>query len=162
MTKRIPFVVLVVLLATLANAQTREAAYAEVGGSGIIPTANYERYFTDTFAAHVGLGIVSVESDIGDEGWAVSVPMVGSWISHPRSNHHLEAGGGALVILGESDSVSAIDDDSFSNFGVTGLLGYRYQKPGRGFLFRATYTPVYSDGEFTNFGGLSFGYAWNR
>jgi hypothetical protein len=160
-TRALIIAALLLTFATAAFAQHNDAAYAEIGGSGIIPTANYERRFTPNFAAHIGLGIVTVSTDSGDDGSAVTVPVVASYLSHPASNHHLEAGGGVLFITGEKTGIDAIDDDSFSDFGVTGLLGYRYQKPGRGFVFRASYTPILSDGEFTHFAGLSFGYAWD-
>jgi hypothetical protein len=43
---------------------------------------------------------------------------------------------------------------------VTGLIGYRYQKPARGFVFRAGVTPFFYDADFAPFAGISFGYAW--
>jgi hypothetical protein len=152
--------VLLVVAASLPL-QAQHAAYAEIGGSGIIPTVNYERRFSPNFAAHIGLGVVSASESGGDTDVTVALPLVGSYISHPQSNHHFEAGGGLLFVFGDAQDFDAFDeDDSVSNVAVTGLAGYRYQKPDRGFVFRATVTPVVYDGGVAPWAGLSFGYAW--
>lgn len=145
------------MLCTVVSAQTKYATYAEFGGSGVVPTANIERRFTPHFAGRIGLSVVAfIENSEGDDVFAL-LPIVGSYISHPVSNHHFEAGGGVIVAFGDFDSE---DDDGNSEIAFSGLLGYRYQKPERGFMFRAGFTPIYYDDEVTPLAGVSFGYNW--
>jgi hypothetical protein len=78
----------------------------------------------------------------------------------------LELGGG--VTLGrETRDRSSIHQKSSSFSNLTGIIGYRSQPPGRGYLFRAGVTPFYSfdqgddaypDPGFTLSAGVSFGY----
>jgi len=61
----------------------------------------------------------------------------------------------------------------FWSYGLTGRLGYRYQKPGGRFIWRIGFTPLlqrertrlYYDPHapfnvFTPWGGISVGYSW--
>ena len=144
------------MLCTVVSAQTKYATYAEFGGSGLLPTANIEKRFTPHFAGRIGLSIVLFH----DDGATALMPVVASYISHPVSNHHFEAGGGVLIAFGDTDDFDSRDGESNTNIAVTGLLGYRYQKPERGFMFRAGFTPIHYDEDITPIAGVSFGYNW--
>jgi hypothetical protein len=52
------------------------------------------------------------------------------------------------------------DDDEVSTVLLTGIVGYRYQKPAGGFQFRAVFTPLAGEGGVVPWAGVSFGYAW--
>jgi hypothetical protein len=159
--RRIALVIALVALASNVAAQ-RHAAYGEIGGSGVVPTANYERRFSPNWAGHIGLGFVAVSSS-GDTDITLAIPLVGSYITHPEANHHFEAGGGLLFVFGDAQDLDPgfeDDEEEISNLALTGLAGYRYQKPGRGFIFRAAFSPVIYDGGVQPWAGFSFGYGW--
>lgn len=160
---RIRAVLLSLLLLSAAQtfAQARNAAYVEVGGSAIVPSVNYERRVNERWHGRVGFSFVSGESE-ADSDLTFVVPLTASWVSHPSGDHHFEAGGGLTLIAGDAQDfdVSWEDGDEISNLIVTGLLGYRYQKPRGGFQFRAVLTPVVVDGGVFPWGGVSLGYAW--
>jgi hypothetical protein len=153
---------LLVAMAAATHAQTaRNAAYLEVGGSALVPSVNYERRFTESWAGRIGASAAISESDDERESTLI-LPLTVSWISHPQANHHMEAGGGITVVAGDRQNISWPfgDDENFSSSFATGIFGYRYQKPDGGFVFRSTLTPAAGGGEALFWLGVSFGYAW--
>lgn len=144
-----------------AVAQARNAVYGELGGSGIVPTVNYERRMTENWYGRAGLSLVVGYTE-EDTDTSFVVPLTASWVSRPESNHHLEAGGGVVFAFGDEQDFYDLgdDDEPLSSFFVTGLVGYRYQRPAGGFQFRAVFTPVAGGGDFLPWAGVSFGYAW--
>lgn len=169
MRRILPLLVLLLLTAGVDAQLARNGAYFELGGSGVAPTANYERQVREQWYARVGLVVVTgtSTSDDGEEesDTTVVVPLTASWVSHPTSNHHFELGGGITFAGGErqeffDDVGDEEDDENFSTLIATGIIGYRYQKPGRGFQFRAALTPLAGGGDFAPWAGVSFGYAW--
>ncbi len=162
---------LVLLLALLAlpreaSAQTaRNAAYFELGGSAIIPSLNYERQFAARPArdwyGRVGVSFVTSKT-LEDTETTFIIPLTVSSVNRPAANHHLELGGGITIAAGDRQDLfeSVDDDEQFSNVFITGILGYRYQKPAGRFQFRSVLTPVAGGGEILPWLGLSFGYAW--
>jgi hypothetical protein len=163
------FFVLVLLITALiaisapdASAQmSANGVYVELLGSGVVPTINYERLLKNRWYGRAGFSVVTGESD-NDTDTTFVVPLTMSSVRSPESNHHLEAGGGVTVIFGDRQELFFNDDDDekFSNVALTGLFGYRYQKPDGGFQFRALFTPALVDGDFAPWFGVSFGYAW--
>jgi hypothetical protein len=149
--------------------ETNNAAYFELGGSAIVPSFNYERRMTEQWFGRIGLTVVTGES-VSSTGESESdttfiVPLTGSWVSRPEMNHHLELGGGVTIAGGDRQDLFEFGDDdgdeeNFSTAFVTGIVGYRYQKPEDGFQFRAAFTPVAGGGDFLPWAGVSFGYAW--
>ena len=163
---RLLMTLLLVLVTAAASAQQppRNAAYLEIGGNGVLPTVNYERRFTDHWAGRIGFSVItSQEADEEDDDVTYAFPVMANFISHPASNHHFEAGGGLLFVVGDEQEFAPGGDDEdeqISNVALTALAGYRYQRPGRGFVFRAGLTPFFVDGDFAPFAGISFGYGW--
>jgi hypothetical protein len=150
------------VIAPAARAQSLNAAYGEIGGSGIIPTVNYERRLNERWFGRIGLGVAFSYTE-EDSDAAFAIPLTVSSVNRPASNHHLELGGGITIVAGDRQELFDYgddDDENFSTLSVTGIVGYRYQKPDGGFLFRATFTPVVSEGDFLPWAGVSFGYAW--
>ena len=74
----------------------------------------------------------------------------------------MELGGGVTLVLGDSLDLwdSFDDDEKVTDAFLTGIVGYRYQKPAGGFQFRAVLTPVLGEEGGGLWGGVSFGYAW--
>jgi hypothetical protein len=139
----------------------RNAVYVELLGNALLYSVNYDRLFTPNVAGRVGLMFVAAEDDDGDSGTAAIFPLMGSYL-WGDGNSHFETGIGLAVATASFD-VDEIDiDESGGGTGVygTGVLGYRYQRPGGGFLFRVGLTPVFTTSDFAPWFGLSFGYAF--
>ena len=154
--------VIACVIAPAAWAQSAQnAAYGEIGGSGIIPTVNYERRFNERWYGRVGLGVAFTYTE-DDSDAAFAIPLTTSWVNRPESKHHLELGGGLTLVAGDRQELFDYgdDDEEFSTLSITGIVGYRYQKPDGGFLFRAAFTPVAGGGYILPWAGVSFGYAW--
>jgi len=67
-----------------------------------------------------------------------NIPIGVNIITNKHSNHHFEGGLG----LGVNKSYGAVrKNNGFYRVLVSGRLGYRYQKPEGGLLFRAAFTP---------------------
>jgi len=161
-TTVLPLFFAAILFPAAAQAQAaRNAAYVELGGSAVVPSINYERRLNERWAGRIGVSWVIGESG-GHTDRTLIVPLTVSWISHPASNHHLELGGGITIAAGDRQDLYDLggNDNQFSTVLATGIVGYRYQKPGRGFQFRAALTPVVTSGEILPWAGVSFGYAW--
>ena len=161
----ITLVLLLLTVTAFAQQPPRNAAYVELGGNGVLPTLNYERRFTDHWAGRIGFVVItSEETEEEDDDVTFAFPVVANFISHPASNHHFEVGGGLLFVVGDEQEFAPDggedEDEQISNVALTGLAGYRYQRPGRGFVFRAGLTPFFIDGDFAPFAGISFGYGW--
>lgn len=164
--RRIAVTLLLTLLAFAGEAHAQAAknsAYFEVGGNAILPSVNYERRFHENWAGRIGASFVSSSSSGGDSDSTLIVPLTVSWIGQPQSNHHLELGGGVTFATGDRQDLFddlGDDDERFSTAFATAIVGYRYQKPGRGFQFRAAFTPVIDSGGVLPWAAVSFGYAW--
>lgn len=151
---------LLALAMTLPLFAQTHTVYGELGGNGLALTANYERRFAPRWAGRIGFAYVVSEDDSGDEDPVVVVPVMINYITHPELNHHFELGAGATFVAGETSQWASSVDEQFSNVVGTATIGYRYQRPGRGFVFRAGLTPFFDGGDFLPWAGVSFGYGW--
>jgi hypothetical protein len=152
---------LTVCLTGSLAAQSRNVAYLEVAGNGILPTANYERQLSERWYGRIGLGLVAATSDV-DSDVTFIVPLMVNYLTNPAGVHHLEAGAGLTIVAGDSQDLYWDDEEEeqISNAVGTATLGYRYQKPARGFVFRAGVTPLFDGSEILPWAGVSFGYRW--
>lgn len=141
--------------------EARNGAYFELGGSGVLSSVNYERHFANGLAGRAGFFVVTGESE-NDSDTTFVLPLTLSKITNRSGNHHFEYGGGVTIATGDRQDLydTADNEDTFSAVVLTGIAGYRYQKPGRGVIFRATFTPFLSGGDFLPWAGVSIGYAW--
>jgi len=127
---------------------------------------NYEREISDRIRARVGFGWWTSESFFSDaETSLTTVPVTLAGLLG-RGAHRLELGGGLTFGNREEEN---IPEASGTFLSLTGLVGYRYHRPGPGFLFRAGFTPFYGFGDedvaypdkgFFPSLGISFGYAF--
>lgn len=157
---RIATLLLSLAIAASASAQGRNVAYFELGGNAIVPSVNYERQLSERLFGRIGLTLVSGTHSDGDTELTFGFPVMLNYVSHPAGRHHFEAGAGFTYITGDAQDLFGEDDESISNFVGTATIGYRYQKPGRGLVFRAGFTPVFDESEAFPWGGLSLGYRW--
>ncbi len=135
----------------LPRPEAPSAVFFELGGAALAYSANYEHRFIPELGLRVGLGVVPV--CIFKCGTLVIVPFSMHAILMTEGRHHIELGAGATVVL--------IDDDD-GRFAFP-EIGYRYERPDGGFLFRAVFTPMFRINKVRDFlpwGGVSFGYGW--
>ena len=146
----------------------RNAVYLELLGNGGLYSVNFERMLNDTLALRVGFATWNSPALFYDgtpPDRFTTVPVTVSYLLG-SGERKLELGGG--VTFGrETRDRSSIHKTSSSFSNLTGIIGYRSQPPGRGYLFRAGVTPFYSfeqgdeaypDSGFTLSAGVSFGY----
>jgi hypothetical protein len=156
-------------LAQAGAAQSaRNAVYLELLGNGGLYSVNFERILNDTLALRVGFATWNSPAIFYDgtpPDRFTTVPVTVSYLLG-GGERKLELGGGVTFGRETRDRFSS-DKKSSSFSNLTGVIGYRSQPPGRGYLFRAGVTPFYSfdqgedaypDPGFTLSAGVSFGY----
>lgn len=132
------------------------AVYAEGLGPALFYSINYDRSFGD-FAGRIGFGYLSVSavSSSGDSQETASasffaVPITVSYLGIGSKKHMLELGAGATIFhvgAGASgfDTSSSSSASSSSTIVLpAGIIGYRLQPPGGGFLLRAGVSPIFA------------------
>lgn len=145
------FAVLAALLPPPAAAQApvtpfaaKNSVYLEVGGNALLYSVNYERLLIGNLSARVGISTIPGwfpwvdESD--DGAGLVMVPVLASVMFGPE-NHHFEVGAGATFGNASVD-IGDLEGSESWVYG-SGMIGYRYQRPEGGPVFRATVTPLF-------------------
>ena len=136
----------------------RNAYYLEVGGNALIYSINYERLLTDRIVGRVG-GMFFGASGEDSSAGVLAAPIMASYL-WGEGNSRFETGVGILLVTGGIQNVEGYEDEDFSGTVGTGTLGYRWQRPQGGFIFRAGLTPVFSLDGIGPWFGASFGYAF--
>ena len=148
----------------------RNSFYAELGGPGILVSANYDGGFKKS---HLGLGgrigvgfITSYQDEIDQNGNYINSDQV-SVVTFPaqlnyifgknNSPHTFEVGAG-VTVLGKKMNVLDFDIDKKSSvFGIFSFM-YRRQPADGGFTWRSGFTPLVADGFIQPFAGVGVGY----
>ena len=126
------------------------AVYLEGLGPALFYSVNYDRSFGD-FAARVGFGYISVSAGDTQQSASASfiaVPITVSYLGIGSKRNMLELGAGATIFHvgagGSSFNTSSSSSASASSTFVlpAGIIGYRYQPPGGGFVLRAGISPI--------------------
>jgi hypothetical protein len=137
--------------------------FAEVAGIGGRFSVNYERKFLHTknlrFFARLGLGSIHLKDFNNKLNPDLVIPL--ALVATYGKKHHLEWGFGQtftnIVTTDFDDGTKGRQSSLSSHF----LLGYRFQKKGRGLVYRLTYTPLIEYNKyFRHWGGFSIGYAF--
>lgn len=139
-------------------AVARNAYYLELGGNALIYSINYERLLADRIAGRVGAMFFGAAGEDSSAG-VLAAPIMASYL-WGEGNSRFETGAGILLVSGGIQNVEGYEDEDFSGTVGTGTLGYRWQRPTGGFLFRAGVTPVFSLDGIGPWFGVSFGYAF--
>lgn len=148
--------------------EAKNSVYLDIMGTGGWYSLNYERILFTKDKLDLGISSGASVTHFKDFDRRFnpdfSIPL--SLNAFYGKNHHLEVGVGstfASVVRADEDYLA----QRYLNINLTMTLGYRYQKPGGGFLFRAAYTPIIpvyrqisENGEFKNWFSLSFGYSF--
>jgi hypothetical protein len=158
-------------LSAQAKPVAQNSLYLELGGTSMFYSLNYERFVTPEVAIRVGFSYMSISATAGSgmnqenasASW-LTIPIMAEYLGIHNGAHALELGAG-MDMMYFSGSASTFDDSAMAS-GVLPVgaanIGYRYSDPKGGFIFRASYTPLFvitsSTKEVFHWAGLSFGY----
>jgi hypothetical protein len=133
--------------------------FVEVGGQGLLFTANYDTRFGNRrngLGGRIGIGYIAADGDN-----ATTIPVSLNYLLGNSGKHFFEVGLGATVLATGGSDDSFFFDDNESNVIGTMSFSYRLQPVNSGFAFRAGLTPVFnSDFFLPYYGGLSLGYTF--
>lgn len=151
---------------TSTKTEGSNSFYAEIGGPGILFSANLDKRFTKShlgWGGRIGLGFVSgfIEDD-NNGNWetssVVTFPLQINYIfGKANSPHTFEVGGGVTFAGKKIDVMDFYDDKSASVFGTASFM-YRRQPLNGGFTWRIGFTPLIAQGYIQAFGGAGVGY----
>lgn len=148
---------------------------AELGGPGIVFSANFDTRFTQSrlgFGGRIGIGFVSAYDDYydpttgmyygGDQQSAITFPAQVNYIfGKNNSPHSFEIGGGITYV---TKKLNIMNFDYYNNkdhrtqlFGTFSFM-YRRQPVNGGFSWRAGFTPLVGKGLIQAFAAASVGY----
>jgi glycine cleavage system aminomethyltransferase T len=134
--------------------QRAQCVFGELGGNGLMFSANYDIRFAkkqNGFGGRAGLGFVTSIFF----GSGLTVPVGINYLAGKRG-HYLEAGLGATIITLEGFTLFG-EDINASSVAFVPSLGYRYQPLQNGFTGRIFVSPFISEGS-TFWAGISAGY----
>ncbi len=141
--------------------------YAELGGPGILFSANIDRRFTPSnlgWGGRIGLGFVSgyIVPDTGGYYWnpesVVTIPIqINHVFGKPNSPHTFEVGAGLTIAGRKIEVMDFYENKSSSLFGTASFM-YRRQPVNGGFTWRIGFTPLIAKGYIQAFGGAGVGY----
>ena len=139
---------------TAGERSANSSVYIELGGNALLYSINYDHRFGNDWGARGGL----MRAGISDVSFTI-IPLMGHYFI--GTIHHLELGAGLASI---SVSVDVPDAEfagiSESTVAGTFTIGYRYQRPEGGLLFRTGLTPLVGGFGTATWAGLSVGYSF--
>ena len=133
----------------------RNAIYFELFGQGVLYSFNYDYRISPDF---------SVRAGFTGRFQFTGFPLMINHLSGTNKGH-FEAGIGLMPVIlqfqGGADSpfFASDGDGTITSIIGTATLGYRYQPPQGGFVFRAGLTPMVGQ-RFILIGGISAGFAF--
>lgn len=170
---------LLISLSLITQAQTdqstikvpgRTSFYAELGGPGILFSANIDSRFKASslgWGFRAGLGFVTADEVIDDpSGYpsyeprsVVTVPVQINYVfGKTQSPHTFEVGAGATYVGKKLDILNFDEDGERTNVFATASFMYRRQPVGGGFTWRIGFTPIIASGFIQPSGAIGVGY----
>ncbi|HYH78286.1 MAG TPA: hypothetical protein VEX86_00765 [Longimicrobium sp.] len=143
--------------APVATGVAKNTFFVELLGNAGLYSLNYERFFTPRLGLRVG-GMYIQAEDEGDEVAVGLFPIMATYLLG-EGNSHFETGVGIGIATAGVESTDLGDEWGSAVYG-TATLGYRYQKPAGGVMFRVGFTPVVASGNVFPWVGASVGYAF--
>lgn len=148
----------------------RTSFYAELGGPGILFSANIDTRFTSSrlgWGGRLGVGFVSAdESKLVNGNYeynprsVITVPVQVNYIfGKDDSPHTFEVGAGISYVGRELEIFNFYEDKTSKWFGSASFM-YRRQPLKGGFTWRAGFTPLFAKGYIQPTGGVSVGYCF--
>lgn len=133
-------------------------AFVEIGGQGLLFTANYDTRFSnrrDGLGGRAGIGYISVDGE-----HITTIPLSLNYLLG-KGRNFFEVGLGATFALTNDGQSIIFDGDSGDGVIGTMSFSYRLQPIDSGVSFRAGITPVFnSSGFIPYYGGISIGYTF--
>jgi len=138
--------------------------FAELGGPGILFSANIDRRFTKShlgFGGRIGIGFISgyFGTDpygYGKQSSVATFPLQLNYLfGKPNSPHSFEVGLGFTVT---GKKVWIMDFEDSSSFYTTASFMYRRQPVNGGFSWRIGFTPILAKGYIEPSAAVSLGY----
>jgi hypothetical protein len=110
----------------------------------------------ESYRVSAGIGLGAIQN--------AYAPILGKIVLLQGSGH-IEFGLGVNILTAYSNPQpgSFLNKDlSHSDFNLISVIGYRYEQPGGGFVFRVDVTPMYDFGarKLVSMGGFSLGWSW--
>jgi hypothetical protein len=147
---------------------TNKSFYAEIGGPGILFSANYDSRFNKTpfgFGGRVGLGFVSADESVYMNGnytfkrsTALTLPVQLNYIfGQTNSVNAFEVGFGFTYVSKQLDIFNFYDKKGPNLYGTAAFM-YRRVPVNGGFSWRIGFTPLVGNGNVQASGGASVGY----
>jgi hypothetical protein len=145
--------------------------YAELGGPGILFSANIDKRFKNSnlgWGGRIGLGFVSgyIVPDTGTYFYnsnlssVVTIPVqINHIFGKPNSPHTFEVGAGVTIAGKKIEVFDFYGDKQTSIFGTASFM-YRRQPTDGGFMWRIGFTPIIAKGYIQAFGGVGVGYSF--
>jgi hypothetical protein len=150
---------------------------AELGGPGIVFSANYDTRFKQSrlgLGGRIGIGFVSAYDDYydpttgyytgGEQQSAITFPVQLNYIfGKNNSPHSFEVGGGITYVtkklnIMNFDSYGSNNEDHRTQLFGTFSFMYRRQPVNGGFSWRVGFTPLVGSGYIQAFAAASVGY----
>ena len=150
---------------------TGTSFFAEIGGPGILFSANFDKRFKQThlgWGGRIGVGFVTSYEENFDPSTrsftgatqrsVLSIPIqINHIFGKVNSPHTFEAGAGFTLLSRKMDVFSFYNDDQSLIFGTFSFM-YRRQPPNGGFSWRIGFTPIVTSGYIQPSAGASVGY----
>lgn len=149
---------------TTSDIPGQNSFYAELGGPGILFSANIDRRFAKSnvgIGGRIGIGFVT--DDFGEiydyePKSVLTVPVQLNYIFGKSSSvHSFEVGAGATFVGKKIDIFSYNDTNPKSVFATASFM-YRRQPAEGGFSWRIGFTPIVAGSYVQPSGGVSVGY----
>jgi hypothetical protein len=143
--------------------------YAELGGPGILFSANIDTRFKNShlgLGGRIGIGFVTADESKYDPNTGytynlasvVTVPAQVNYIfGKDDSPHTFEVGAGLTYVGRKLDIMEFYDSKKTNVFGTFAFM-YRRQPIDGGFTWRAGFTPLVAQGYIQPFGALGVGF----
>lgn len=153
------------------HVEGQSSFYAEVGGPGVLFSANFDKRFHRThlgWGARAGLGFVTAWEDEYDTTYryyfnshqrsVLTIPVQINYIfGKPSSPHTFEAGAGLTLLSRKMDVFNYYDEEKSQLLGTFSFM-YRRQPLNGGFSWRIGFTPVITSAFIQPSAGASVGY----
>ncbi len=155
------------------NVPGRSSFYAELGGAGILFSANIDYRFKPSnlgWGGRAGIGFVTADETIPSTspgGYneyrpasVITVPVQINYIFGKGSSPHtFEAGAGLTYVGKKLDIINFYDDRKSNVFGTFSFM-YRRQPVDGGFMWRIGFTPLVAKGYIQPLGAVAVGYSF--
>lgn len=146
----------------------RTAFYAELGGPGILFSANIDSRFKRSvlgWGFRAGIGFVSGYLETYNQGMSydpssvLTVPAQINYIFGKTNTPHTFEVGAGITLAGRKIEVLDFYQEPVNIFGTASFM-YRRQPANGGFTWRIGFTPLVAKGYVQAFGGASVGYSF--